>query len=153
MFAKRTRPVHRPEPARPVVDDAEVASAMARLADAFVAEVAAGGQRLTYAPEDACALDAVVDRYLATLPGYDARRGYAFSLGAYLGELVIGVCGGHWTRDEATGQPGVLLSSGRMSLPMDETARRLEVGMSHGLVAFFEACADGRRVNRHATAV
>ncbi len=87
-----------------------------------------------------------MDRYLATLPGYDARRGYAFSLGAYLGELVIRVCGGHWTRDEATGQPGVLLPSGRMSLPMDETARRLEVGMSHGLVAFFEARADGRRV-------
>jgi hypothetical protein len=153
MFAKRTRPVHRPEPARPVVDDAEVASAMARLADAFVAGVAAEGQLLAYAPEDVYALDSVVDRYLATLPGYDARRGYAFSLGAYLGELVIRVCGGHWTRDEATGQPGVLLSSGRMSLPMDETARRLEVGMSHGLVAFVEACADGRRVDRQPTAV
>jgi hypothetical protein len=153
MFAKRTGPVRRPEPARPVVDDAEVASAMARLADAFVAGVAAEGQLLTYAPEDVYALDSAVDRYLATLPGYDARRGYAFSLGAYLGELVIRVCGGHWTRDEATGQPGVLLSSGRMSLPMDETARRLEVGMSHGLVAFFEARADGRRADRHATAV
>ena len=153
MFAKRTRPVQRPEPARPVVDDAEVASAMARLADAFVAGVAAEGQLLAYAPEDVYALDSVVDRYLATLPGYDARRGYAFSLGAYLGELVIRVCGGHWTRDEATGQPGVLLSSGRMSLPMDETARRLEVGMSHGLVAFVEACADGRRVDRQPTAV
>jgi len=121
--------------------------------DGVCAGVAAEGQLLAYAPEDVYALDSVVDRYLATLPGYDARRGYAFSLGAYLGELVIRVCGGHWTRDEATGQPGVLLSSGRMSLPMEETARRLEVGMSHGLVAFVEACADGRRVDRQPTAV
>ena len=152
MFAKRTSPVHRPEPARPVVDDAEVASAMARLADAFVAGVAAEGQLLAYAPEDVYALDSVVDRYLATLPGYDARRGYAFSLGAYLGELVIRAFGGHWTRDEITGQPGVLLPSGRMSLPMDETAHRLEVGMSRGLAAFVDGCADGR-LDRHATAV
>lgn len=154
MFAKRTTPVHRLEPARPVVvDDAEVAAAMARLADAFVAGGASDGQPLTFAPEDAYALDAVVDRYLATLPGYDGRRGYAFSLGAYLGELVIRVVGGHWTRDEVTGQPGVLLPSGRMSLPMDETAHRLEVGMSRGLAAFVEACADGSRLDRHATAV
>ena len=94
MFGKRSRPVDRLEPA-PIVDDAEVASSMARLADAFVAGLAADGYRLGYAPDDAYALDAAVDRYLATLPGYDARRGYAFSLGAYLGELVIRTYGGH----------------------------------------------------------
>ena len=153
MFAKRVKPVHRQEPVPPVVDDAGVASAMARLADAFVAGVAADGPRLGFALEDAYALDAVVDRYLATLPRYDARRGYAFSLGAYLGELVIRVSGGHWTRDEVTGQPGVLLPSGRVLLPMDETAHRLEVGMSHGLAAFFEGCAEEPGVARHATAV
>ena len=151
MFGKRSRPVDRLEPA-PIVDDAEVASSMARLADAFVAGLAADGYRLGYAPDDAYALDAAVDRYLATLPGYDARRGYAFSLGAYLGELVIRTYGGHWTREQVSGQPGVRLSSGRITLPMDETARRLEVGMSHALAAYFEACVGDRRAP-HATAV
>jgi hypothetical protein len=153
MFAKRVKPVLRLDPGPPVVDDAEVASAMARLADAFVAGVAADGPGLSYALEDAYALDALVDRYLATLPGYDARRGYAFSLGAYLGELTVRAFGGHWTRDQVTGQPGVLLPSGRMSLPMEETAHRLEVGMSRGLAIFFEGCAEEPRVARHATAV
>jgi len=153
MFAKRVKPVDRLDPAPAVVDDAEVASAMARLADAFVAGVAVDGPGLSYALEDAYALDALVDRYLATLPGYDARRGYAFSLGAYLGELTIQAFGGRWTRDQITGQPGVLLPSGRMSLPMEETAHRLEVGMSRGLAVFFERCAEERRLAAHATAV
>ena len=153
MFAKRIKPVRRLEPAPSFVDDAEVASAMTRLADAFVAGMPADGPCLSYALEDAYALDAVVDHYLATMPGYDARRGYAFSLGAYLGELMIRVFGGQWTRDQDTGQPGVLLPSGRMSLPMDQTAHRLEVGMSCGLAAFFEGCAEERLLARHATAV
>ncbi len=151
MFGKRSRPVHRLEPVGPVIDDAEVASSMARLGDAFVAGLATDGYRLSYALDDVYALDSAVDRYLATLPGYDARRGYAFSLGAFLGELLVRAYGGHWTRDAVSGQPGVRVPSGQIMLPMEETARRLEVGMSHALAAYFDTCVDRRAP--HATAV
>lgn len=147
MFGKRSTPVPPAPPvavanAHPAVEDTEVASSMACLARAFVAGIAVDGPRLMFDPAEVSLLDALVDDYLADRPDYDRRRGYAFSLGAYLGELLVLGDGGRWVLDRAAGQPGVRLASGRVVLPMEQTARRLEIGVEHSLVGFVQGCRE-----------
>ena len=144
MFGKRSTPVQPvvAAPLHPVVEDSEVVSSMACLARAFVAGIAIDGPRLRFDPAEVSQLDAVVDEYLLARPDYDLRRGFAFSLGAYLGELLVLGEGGGWVLDRGAGQPGVRLPGGRVVLPMEQTARRLEIGVEHSLARFVAECRE-----------
>jgi hypothetical protein len=90
-------------------------------------------------------LDSLCDQYLATgLSGEDAIRRMALVMGAYLGELIVRTTGARWTYDPQARAAAVETRAGFRVFPQNKVGKRLTLGSTHSLAAFFDFAVIGQ---------
>ncbi|MGQ0464423.1 MAG: hypothetical protein ACT4QG_03780 [Sporichthyaceae bacterium] len=124
--------------------DIETAQVMRELAEAFRSAAAEQGETLGYATGEASRLDAMCDRFLATVPSARGRHGMAMAMGAYLGELLVRNGAGRWRYGSGDRKAVVVLRNGLVCHPHDEVANRLELGAQFDLGCYFGYALAGR---------
>jgi hypothetical protein len=103
------------------------------------------GVALDYSPASLRELDAIVDD-LRRDQRFEALQTLLFSIGCYVGEVLVRHAGGRWRRTEEFG-PGKVASSpiaiempdGRGCNPVGRVYRRFQKGREDSLPAFYQA--------------
>lgn len=117
----------------------ELAQSMARRAETFRNACARCGESYDYQRDDGRRLDQWATRFAGMkLPG-DVRQHLITAMGAYLGELVVKHCHGHW-RPDSGGFPGIELPDGSLTYPLTRAAQRVDTGDAHSLEQYLDAC-------------
>lgn len=116
---------------------------MSGLADAFVSAAADEGDHYDFEPASARRLDAWVDLFVGDRPGVDRIHSVAFSMGAYVGELIVRNRGGGWTFDHQTEAPCIRLTSGLVCFPLNKVGKRITIGPEHSIAQFVDVALSG----------
>jgi hypothetical protein len=105
------------------------------------------GVRLDYGPESLAQLDGIIDD-LRRDQRFEALQTLLFSIGCYVGEVLVRHAGGRWRATEelglgrlASSPIGVEMPDGRGCNPVGRVYRRFQKGREDSLVAFFLAMA------------
>lgn len=105
------------------------------------------GLALDYSPESLGRLDAIVDD-LRRDQRFEAVQTLLFSMGCYVGEVLVRQAGGHWRTTQELGQGRVASSpiavempDGRACNPVGRVYRRFQKGREDSLAAFYQAMA------------
>lgn len=105
------------------------------------------GLRLDYSPASLKALDTIVDD-LRRDQRFEALQTLLFSMGCYVGEVLVRHAGGRWrtTQELGMGPVGsspiaVEMPDGRGCNPVGRVYRRFQKGREDSLPAFFQAMA------------
>jgi hypothetical protein len=107
------------------------------------------GVQLDYSGESLRALDGIVDD-LRRDQRFEALQTLLFSMGCYVGEVLVRQAGGRWrsTQDLGMGTVGsspiaVEMPDGRGCNPVGRVYRRFQKGREDSLLAFFAAMTGG----------
>ncbi len=112
------------------------------------------GVALDYSPGSLKELDAIVDD-LRRDQRFEALQTLLFSMGCYVGEVLVRHAGGRWRRTEELGMGKVASSpiavempDGRGCNPVARVYRRFQKGREDSLAAFYQALAGAPPVEK-----
>lgn len=104
------------------------------------------GLKLDYSPASLEPLDAIVDD-LRRDQRFEALQTLLFSMGCYVGEVLVRHAGGRWRTTQELGMGGasspiaVEMPDGRGCNPVGRVYRRFQMGRDDSLPGFFQAMA------------
>jgi hypothetical protein len=120
-----------------VMDDAEVAGQMRKLADAFIAGAATEEWHFGWDGDEVSRLDEYCDLFSADEPPAEIQHSMILAMGAYLGELMVRCGGGRWTYDPTERAAAVDMPNALRAYPHSKVAKRIELGPEHSLAPYY----------------
>lgn len=120
-----------------VIEDAEVASQMRKLADAFISGAAADGWHFSWDDAEVSRLDEYCDIFSGDNPPPEMQHSVVLAMGAFLGELMVRCGGGRWTYDPKERAAAVDMPNELRAYPHNKVAKRVELGAEHSLAPYY----------------
>jgi hypothetical protein len=120
-----------------VVDDADVANEMRRLAEEFIKGLAVDGWHFTWDAAQVSLLDELCDAFMRDDPPSELQHTMIMGMGSYLGELLVR-CGSRWSYDVEQRAATVEMPNGLVAYPHSRIAKRLEFGPEYSLPPYLQ---------------
>jgi hypothetical protein len=120
-----------------VMDDAEVAREMCKLADGFIVAAAADDWHFGWDGNEVSRLDAYCDLFISDKAPPEIQHSVIMTMGAYLGELMVRCGGGHWTYDPKERAAVIEMPNGLRAYPHNKVAKRIEYGAEQSLAPYY----------------